>query len=251
MSENTKIWDALGRTDPAHTKGFKRGGGFSGTAIKPMWAIKRLTEQFGACGVGWGLFEPSFQVVPGDNREVMVYCTVSGWHGSKENVVWGVGGDKVVSYVKANEQYNRPERWENDDEAFKKAFTDAVMNAFKFIGVAADVHLGQFDDNKYVAAMRREFEEGPKVPSKLDVHETGPDWYRCEGPGMSAAAAKKMNLGEKLDGWLGDLETIPTGAGLKAWAEENSPHIQEMPQGWRRMVREAWDRRGRELGIIN
>lgn len=247
----TEIWDALGKTDPSHTKGFKRAGGFSGTAIKPMWAIKRLTEHFGPCGVGWGLFEPSFQVVPGDNREVMVYCTVSGWHGDPTNVIWGVGGDKIVSYVKANEQYNRPERWDNDDEAFKKAFTDAVMNAFKFIGVAADVHLGQFDDNKYVAAMRREFEEGPKAPAKLDVHEDGPDWYKASGPGMSSSAAKKMNLGEKLDGWLGDLETIPTGAALQAWAQENDQHIQEMPQGWRRMVREAWDRRGRELGIIN
>lgn len=88
------------------------------------------------------------------------------------------------------------------------------------------------------------------TPAKLDVHEDGPDWYKASGPGMSSAAAKKMNLGEKLDGWLGDLETIPTGAALQAWAQENDQHIQEMPQGWRRMVREAWDRRGRELGII-
>lgn len=159
MTDKTAIWEALGTTDPNHTKNFNRAGGFKGTALKPMWAIKRLTEHFGPCGVGWGMGEPSFQVVPGDNKELLVFCTVSGWHGTRENVVWGVGGDKIVTHIKANEQYNRPERWDNDDEAFKKAFTDAVMNAFKFVGVGADIHMGLFDDSKYVEQAREAFSE--------------------------------------------------------------------------------------------
>lgn len=159
---NTALWDKLGKTDPAHTKGFKRSGGFSGTAIKPMWAYKRMTEEFGPCGEGWGVSEPSFQVVPGHNGEILVYCTVSIWHGDAGRTVFGVGGDKIVSYIKANEQYNRPERWENDDEAFKKAFTDAVTNALKLIGVGADVHMGMFDDNKYVNSLRNEFADAAK-----------------------------------------------------------------------------------------
>lgn len=154
------LWETLSRTDPKHTKGFSRAGGFKGTAIKPMWVWQRLTELFGPCGTGWGFNKPEFQVVPGDNKEVLVYCTVCAWHGDKANELWGVGGDKAVSHIKANPQYNRPERWENDDEAFKKAFTDALMNAFKFLGVAADVHMGLFDDNKYVQAMREEFAGG-------------------------------------------------------------------------------------------
>jgi len=154
------LWETLSKTDPAHTKAFSRAGGFKGTAIKPMWVWKRLTELFGPCGTGWGFGHPSFQVVPGDNKETLVYCTVSAWHGKPENLLFGVGGDKVVSHIKANAQYNRAERWENDDEAFKKAFTDALMNAFKFLGVAADVHMGLFDDNKYVQAMREEFAGG-------------------------------------------------------------------------------------------
>lgn len=184
MSENTKLWEILGRTDPKATKSFTRGGGFKGTAIKPMWAFHRLTEEFGPCGVGWGAYEPSFQVVPGENREVLVYCTVSGWYRWDGDVraVYGVGGDKVVSYIKANEQYNRPERWESDDEAFKKAFTDALTNAFKFVGVGADVHMGLFDDSKYVNAMREEFSDekptantvtGPAVKSSAQLKRDG------------------------------------------------------------------------------
>jgi hypothetical protein len=166
-NSNMKIWEALGKTAPQHTKSFKRAGGFGGTAIKPIYTTQKMTEVFGPAGMGWGMGEPSFQVVPGHNGEVLVYCTVRLWWvlpgGSEVNEVYGVGGDKVVSHIKANEQYNRPERWENDDEAFKKAFTDAVGNAMKHLGMSADVHMGLFDDSKYVR--EREEEERPKQPS--------------------------------------------------------------------------------------
>ncbi|RVP13113.1 hypothetical protein CN085_19570 [Sinorhizobium meliloti] len=150
MSEKTTLWDKLGKTDPAHTKSFQRGGGFRGTAIKPMWSYRRMTEEFGPCGTGWGINEPSFQVVPvGD--ETLVYCTVSVWHENRDQKVFGVGGDKVAGKNKHGVQ--------TDDEAFKKAFTDAVTNALKLIGVGADVHMGMFDDSKYVNTLQREFAE--------------------------------------------------------------------------------------------
>src|SRR5690606_24707338 len=83
VSENTKLWDILGRTDPTHTKSFKRAGGFSGTAIKPMWAYKRMTEEFGPIGFGWGVGQPSIQVVAAGD-EIIVYCTASVWFKSGE-----------------------------------------------------------------------------------------------------------------------------------------------------------------------
>jgi len=150
---NTKLWDALGKTDPDHTKKFSRSGGFKGTAIKPMWVYHRLTEQFGPVGMGWGHNKPDFQVVPGADGEVLVYCTVECWHGNRENTFYGVGGDKITT--------KRSSGHFNDDEAFKKAFTDGVMNAFKSVGVAADVHMGLHDDDKYVADMKREFAPAP------------------------------------------------------------------------------------------
>ena len=147
---NTQLWDALGKTDPAHTKQFQRAGGFKGTALKPQWVLRKLTEQFGACGVNWGVNKPDFQVVHGQD-EVLVYCTVSAWYGRSDNLLWGVGGDKVVSKLNSGKIIH-------DDEAFKKAFTDAIMNAFKCVGVGADIHMGQFDDNKYVQEVAEEFE---------------------------------------------------------------------------------------------
>ena len=153
----TELWDRLGKTDPKHTKGFKRSGGFSGTAIKPIYSYRRMTEEYGPCGVGWGVGEPSFQVVPAPEGEVLVYCTVSIWHGDRANLVFGVGGDKAVGKNKYG--------LSADDEAFKKAFTDAVTNALKFIGVGADVHMGLFEDSKYLAEVKAEF-------GRQSVHET-------------------------------------------------------------------------------
>jgi hypothetical protein len=153
----TDLWDRLGKTDPAHTKPFKRAGGFSGTAIKPMWSFRRVTEEFGPCGVGWGVNQPSFQVVHTPD-EVLVFCTVSIWHGVHENVVFGVGGDKVLGRFKSGPH--------TDDEAFKKAYTDAITNALKLIGVGADVHMGMFDDSKYVNELKAEFEAEEEIDTR-------------------------------------------------------------------------------------
>lgn len=223
MTGNTDLWDRLGKTDPAHTKQFKRAGGFSGTAIKPMWSYRRLTEEFGPCGTGWGVDKPEFQVVAGENREVMVFCTVSGWYlnNGERRAVFGVGGDKVVSYVKANEQYRRPERWENDDEAFKKAFTDALTNAFKLVGVGADVHMGLFDDNKYVNAIRQEFADEPRTTDRRSPQ--GRREVQRAGQGADAdkpasAAEQKRQLAE-IDKDLLDCNTVgDVNKCAKIWA---------------------------------
>jgi hypothetical protein len=196
---NTVIWDALGKTDPAHTKAFNRSGGFKGTAIKPIWILRKLTEQFGAAGIGWGVNEPQFQVVPAEG-EILVYCTVSAWHGTKDNTLWGVGGDKV--------QAKRSGGSFCDDEAFKKAFTDAINNAFKSIGVGADVHMGQFDDDKYVADVGREFEEKKKAdqpPSEslkllretMAENKTRADlngWLRRNKPAIDMLEARELGI---------------------------------------------------------
>lgn len=161
---NTRLWDALGKTDPKHTKPFSRAGGFKGTALKPIWIVQRLTEQFGPVGEGWGMEEPQFTLVHGQDGEVLVYCHVRCWHTNPGQFFYGVGGDKVVTKRSSGQLFH-------DDEAFKKAFTDAVNNAFKFVGVGADVHMGQFDDSKYVEQVAGEFQANAKVEAVAELDE--------------------------------------------------------------------------------
>lgn len=160
MSEKLDLWNRLGKTDPKHTKPFTRSGGFKGTSIKPIYSYHRMTEEFGPCGTGWGINAPTFQVVTGSEGEMLVYCTASIWYGDKANIVFGVGGDKAV--VKQSSGLR------GDDEAFKKAFTDGITNALKMIGVGADVHMGMFDDDKYVNTLKEEFKEGPAPVTVLE-----------------------------------------------------------------------------------
>ena len=172
MSDNLKIWNALSKTDPAHTKKFKRAGGFSGTSIKPIYMTRMMTEQFGPAGQGWGMSEPRFVTVPaGEN--IMVYCTVGLWWGQSSQMVYGVGGDVVLGKNKYGPF--------TDDEAFKKSYTDALSNAMKQIGVGADVHMGQHDDDKYVSALSKELHSEPtekNPPGITAFRQESREFYR-------------------------------------------------------------------------
>jgi hypothetical protein len=182
-----------------------------------MWAIKTMTEIFGPVGEGWGMDRPEFQVVPGHNSEVMVYCTISGWcrrgdgKTGERNVFFGVGGDKVVGYIKANTAKGYPERWENDDEAFKKAYTDAVGNALKFLGVAADIHMGLWDGSKY----SREADDKPPE-SKANSR---PEYER-----LSKGIKECVDAGTYED--------------LKLFWKNNIPAIEKLPDDWIELLNE-------------
>lgn len=170
MTDNLDIWNRLGKTAPQHTKGFKRAGGFGGTAIKPIYTEQKMTEVFGPAGKGWGMGEPQFQVVPGNDGQIAVYCTVSLWWNdpvaqSGPHMVYGVGGDMVV--VKQSSGLR------TDDEAFKKAFTDAVGNAMKHLGMSADVHMGLFDDSKYVREREAEEAGADRHTGEVPVESLG------------------------------------------------------------------------------
>jgi len=148
MTANTTLWDSVYKTDPAHTKAFKKGGGFSGTAIKPYWLIRRATEVFGEIGIGWGFRETENQFVAGvwcSKVEVWYIHPVSGKNGVIEQ--WGQtimqGTNKHGDFV--------------DEEAPKKAVTDGLTKCLSYLGFAGDVHMGRFDDSKYIEDMNIEF----------------------------------------------------------------------------------------------
>lgn len=219
MSDKLSIWDALCKTDPAHTKQFSRAGGFKGTAIKPIWIVKMLTEKFGPCGSGWGIDEPSFQVVPcGD--ETMVYCTVRCWYDNGDPIVncylYGVGGDKVLAKRSSGPFF--------DDEAFKKAFTDAVGNAFKFLGVGADVHMGQFEDSKYLQAVKDEFSQ--RAANDEPRSEPAPR-TKLNGPHTS-----KTDLRRAICDIISKVRSAKSNAEIDAIQKEHIATIKQANSDW-------------------
>lgn len=145
MSENLKLYDRF-RAAPDIAKKPISGGRLAGmTDISPMWRIKSLTEEFGACGFGWKYTIDKQWVEVGADGVVMAFCNISLY--IKQDGVWsdgipGTGGASLVAKER-NGLYS-------DDEAFKKALTDALSVACKALGMAADVYWDK--DSKYSTA---------------------------------------------------------------------------------------------------
>lgn len=172
MTDNLHIWNAVQKTDPDHTKEVKQRGGF--TAIDAHYQIMRATEQFGPVGVGWG-YETGSPIFNGD----FVLIPVSLWHGDRSNTFGPVYGCSQMLGA-------RP-----DADAPKKAMTDGITKALSQLGFNADVFLGKFDDNKYVAELWAE-KHKENTPQKTSAEKR--DWV-------------KGNIGkaptvEELDNWL-------------------------------------------------
>lgn len=216
---NTEIWDKLKRVPPEHLKGFQRAGGFKGTAIKPMWTIHRMTEVFGPAGKKWGIDAPQFQTVAAGD-EIMVYCTVSVWiddetsNGFGNGRIFGVGGDKVRAMFSSGPR--------NDDEAFKKAYTDALTNALKMLGAGADVHMGLWDGNKYVD----EKPEPEAAPEPKKAYERSPI-VRAEF--------------ERLQKGIHEAEKMGTLEDLALFWKNNAKTIAGLPADWREELEAAKD----------
>lgn len=157
------IWGQAEKTDPKYTKEFNRGGGFKGTAINATYLAKRATEVFGPIGTGWGVEivnEEMLQgapVIAGDGQilchEIIHKVLVKFWY-----VIDGQRGE-LYQFGQTQFVGRNKNGLFTDEEAPKKSLTDAMTKCMSLLGFGADVHLGLFDDNKYVNALRQEFAE--------------------------------------------------------------------------------------------
>ena len=153
--ENRTIWDSLKETDPRFTKRVNKGFGEI-TSIDPQWQIMKMTEQFGAVGDGWG-YDVSY--TPTDE---LIFAEVTVWTKSKEETHNAFG--PVCSVQKLYRKTGAL-----DDEAPKKAMTDALTKAFSHLGLSADVFLGLHDSSKYVNDLKKEIEAKASIVNKDKV----------------------------------------------------------------------------------
>lgn len=156
-AENMTMWAALSKTDPSATKSFKRSGGFVGTAINGTYVIKRLTQQFGPCGYGW-------KFVIEDERIEDGYILNDRGDRARLHIIRG-----HIEYMIDGEWYcTSPQFGQTmlvdnnkygvfmDEEAPKKSITDCIGKCAVLLGIGADVHMGLFDDNKYVNERKKD-----------------------------------------------------------------------------------------------
>lgn len=108
--------------------------------INPQFRIETMTKEFGLCGIGWRFDVVKTETFACPDGQVMIFMTVTvqvkdgdGW----SEAVTGYGGDFIVKMEKGQLKPN--------DEAYKMAETDALGNALKYLGVAANVYRGMHD----------------------------------------------------------------------------------------------------------
>ena len=150
-NKNMKIWETLSKTNPNYTKTAPSNYGKIITTIDPMYQIQMMTDLFGPVGLGWK-YKVDYKYIDGlVFAEVTIKYFTNEWH------EYG----PVCSVQNLSKSNNKL-----DDEAPKKAMTDAMTKAFSHLGMSADVFMGKFDDSKYVEQMKEEFSQ-PKPTNKI------------------------------------------------------------------------------------
>jgi hypothetical protein len=207
---NTALWQAVEKTDPAFTKQFSRGGGFKGTATNATYLARKATEQFGPCGTGWGVNVVDEEIITGAphlgaDGQVIAYDLIHKVRACLWYVRDGQRGE-VEQFGQTQIVGKNKNGFYTDEEAPKKSLTDAMSKCLSLLGFSADIHLGLYDDNKYVATLQAEF--APRVSEEQSatlrdlIEATGADkagflaYFGAESldafPAAKFDAAKKM-----------------------------------------------------------
>ena len=158
--DNLKYYEQ-GRSVPKEAQKVIGGGRLQGfTDINSMWRIKKLTEMFGAAGVGWWYTIDKQWLETAPNGEIKAFCNITLYYkdpetGEESKGIPGHGGNSFISKEKKGDYV--------DDECYKKALTDAISIAAKALGIGADIYFAE-DRTKYD---KREEEPSKETPKKI------------------------------------------------------------------------------------
>ena len=161
------------------------------TDINPMWRIKKLTEMFGPCGIGWKYVIKREWTEPGANGEIAAFIDIDlcyKYNGEWSEPIPGTGGSAFVA--------SETKRLYTSDECYKMALTDAISVACKALGIGADVYW-QADTSKYGAQPQQPAQQARFTPPDIK--------YRCEECGAelsvyAGADGKPVGLRKHAEG---------------------------------------------------
>ena len=176
-SDNLHIYRQVRSVPEDAQKPFESSWGKKLTEINGMWRIQKLTELFGPCGEGWFTEVTRQERVDFPNGEVCVFTDINLYLKDTKTGRWskpirGTGGNRLV--------LKNADGLFIDDEAYKKAYTDALGIACKALGFGADIYWGR-NDSKYdsgtattASPSAKEVEKKPETvaaPQKTETAE--------------------------------------------------------------------------------
>lgn len=196
MTDNLATWKRFADIDPAFTKPIT-GKAYKGTSPNPQYIIQCLTELFGPVGkgFGWEVLQEGFEPL---GEEVLHWCRIRFWTQDRTDFFESYGQTKALMKTRNGLM--------SDEDAPKKSLTDAIVKAASHVGIAANIFLGRWDDQKYVQSVADSF------------HTDDPEPKSSEKPKPISAAAMKQGL-KAIDDDLLDCKTIAdVDKCAKVWA---------------------------------
>lgn len=140
--DNLSLWNELAPVNKEHIKNYKSRGNL--TTVDPQWRLKRLTEMFGPVGDGWG-----YKILERWSEMECAFVRLSVWYydpdSDKEEGHENWTGEQIGGTLFAGAP----------DDAYKSSITDALGKCASQIGVAADVYMGQVE-NEVVARITQD-----------------------------------------------------------------------------------------------
>lgn len=195
---NLDLWEKHADIDPRFTKPIT-GKAYKGTSPNPQHVIWCLTDLFGPVGKGFGWDVEAEGFMPlGD--EVLHWCRIRFWHTDRANAFDAYGQTKALMKTR-----NGPML---DEDAPKKSLTDAIVKAASQIGIAANIFLGRWDDQKYVAEVGREF-SADKPAAKREAPTEAPAFNaRAAADRIIAELRAQTTLSDLGVAWKGEAAAI-------------------------------------------
>lgn len=171
---NLELWESVEITDKKYTKPAPSKHGKI-TAIDAQYQLRTATEKWGPYGAKWGLRQLEFTMLTIGDKPTLVLQAVFFYPDGEEGGHFPIAIDILFKH---------------EDNAYKKAITEARSKALSYLGFNADVYLGRFDDSAYVDAIQPGFSD----PKPGEVTGNG------DGKPTSASVASSGRKGRAIQG---------------------------------------------------
>jgi len=205
--ENLRIYEAVRSVPGEALKPIEAGRLKGKSDINPMWRIKKLTEIYGPCGIGWKYVITRQWTELGANEEIAAFTNIELF--VKEDEKWseaipGTGGSMFVAKER-NGLYV-------SDECYKMALTDAISVSCKALGIGADVYWNG-DRTKYTTPVIPKSEKHQESDGEERTKNKDVFWVQVESMGLTREyviekfpIAKNENMSKAVkDGILNNL----------------------------------------------
>ena len=173
---NLSVYESVAVCPPEAQRKIEKGRLNGKTDINPMWRIKKMTEVFGPCGIGWK-YVVTRKWLESFGSEVKAFVDIDLYFRDPETKEWseaipGTGGSSFVAKESGGAYVN--------DECYKMALTDALSVSMKALGMASSIYFAKDADLGTKYSMQENIAKGDAKPVTFTEDDAVAEMKRCK-----------------------------------------------------------------------